>query len=263
MSWLKNFFKFREKADGDVIKPFLEHMEDLRWTIVKIVVVQVVAMILAFTFRTDLVQLLNAPLGRVAPDLGKKLITRGIADSFIISLELAFFAGIALAFPFHVYFIAEFVLPALTRKEKRYLLPGIAAGFVLFLAGVIVAYFFILPPTLAFFWKDAHAMEFNPLWDARTYFSFAAWLCFGFGLMCELPVVVLLLALLGFVDASLLRRTRPYAVTIILVLTIIIAPTPDPMTFITLATPVVLLYEMCIWVVWLLDRRKLNRSRLT
>lgn len=256
MSWLKQLFKFRESSEGDVVKPFLEHMEDLRWTILKMAFVQITAMIGAFWFRTDLMRLLQLPLGKVDPELPGMLITTGIADSFIISLELAFFAGIAIAFPFHVYFIADFVLPALTRREKKLLLPGIAAGFALFLTGVAVAYLFILPATLDFFWKDAKQVGIRPMWTWRAYFSFCAWLCFGFGLLCELPVVVLVLAVLGIVDATLLRRTRPYAITIILVLTIVIAPTPDPMTFITLAAPVVMLYELCIWVVWALDRRK-------
>jgi sec-independent protein translocase protein TatC len=256
MSWLKQLFKFRESSDGDIVKPFLEHMEDLRWTILKMAFVQIVTMIGSFWFRTDLMELLQRPLAQVDPRLPDTLITTGIADSFIISLELAFFAGLAIAFPFHVYFIADFVLPALTKREKSTLLPAIAAGFGLFLAGVVVAYMFILPATLAFFWKDAQAVHIRPMWTWRAYFSFCAWLCFGFGLLCELPVVVLVLAALGLVDASLLRKTRPYAITIILVLTIVIAPTPDPMTFITLAAPVVALYELCIWIVWALDRRK-------
>jgi sec-independent protein translocase protein TatC len=260
MSWLKKLFKFRESSEGDIVKPFLEHMEDLRWTIIKMAVVQVSSMISAFWFRTDLMRLLQEPLVKVDPKLPGTLITTGIADSFIISLELAFFAGLAIAFPFHVYFIADFVLPALTRREKKLVLPGIAAGFGLFLAGVVIAYLFILPATLAFFWKDAQAVQIHPMWTWRAYFSFCAWLCFGFGLLCELPVVVLVLAGLGLVDAGLLRRTRPYAITIILVLTIIIAPTPDPMTFITLASPVVLLYELCIWIVWALDRRRAKRG---
>jgi sec-independent protein translocase protein TatC len=257
MSWLRKFFKFREGAGGDVVKPFLEHMEDLRWTIIKMIVVQVVAMFLAFYFRSDMMRLLQAPLAKVNPELPRLLITTGIADSFIISIELAFFAGIALAFPFHVYFVADFVLPALTRQEKRFLLPGIFAGFFFFLAGVVVAYLYILPATLRFFYHDAKdVVGLNPLWTWRAYFSFSAWLCFGFGVMCEIPVVVVILALLGFVNFSFLRRTRPYAYTIILLLSAVIAPTPDPMTFITLSLPVVLMYEACIWVVWLIGRRR-------
>ncbi len=260
MSWITKFVKFREKSDGEVIKPFLDHMEDLRWTIIKMALVQVTAMIIAFYFRTDLVRMLQLPLEKVDPTLPGKLIINGIADSFIISLELAFFAGIAMAFPFLVYFLAEFVLPALTRQERKFLGPGIFTAFGLFLGGVYVAYEYILPATVGFFWRDAEKMQLAVLWTWNNYFSFAAWLCIGFGLMCEIPVIIIVLALLGFINFALLNRTRPYAYTAILILSAVIAPTPDPMTFITLAIPIVVMYECCIWVVFFIDRRRLRAS---
>jgi sec-independent protein translocase protein TatC len=256
MRWLKSLFKFREQSDGDgeMIKPFLEHMEDLRWTIVRMLVTQVITTVLAFWFRVDLVHILKAPLQRLDPV--PHLVSPGIADSFIISLELAFFAGLALAFPFHVYAVARFVLPALTKKERHYLVPGIGAGFLFFLAGAYLAYQYILPATLEFFWKDAQGVELTPLWTWKAYFSFAVWLCFGFGALCEVPVIVVMLAMLGLVSFQFLRRTRPYAYTGILILGAVIAPTPDPMMLMAMSMPILLMYEACIWVVWLIDRRK-------
>jgi len=260
MSWLNKFFKFREKSDSDVVKPFLDHMEDLRWTIIKMVVIQILMMVFSFYFRKDLIHFLRLPLAKVDPTLPDQLIITSIAGSFLISLELAFFAGIALAFPFHVYFVAEFVLPALTRKERKFLLPGIVAAFALFIAGVVVAYLWILPSTIRFFFHDAGEMHFKIMWTWNAYFSFAAWLCFGFGLLCELPVIVILLGLLGFVDFRFLSRTRPFGYTIILILAAVIAPTPDPLTFVTLSVPIVILFEICIWVVWLIDRRRKRQA---
>jgi sec-independent protein translocase protein TatC len=260
MSWLKKFFKFREKSDGDVVKPFLEHMEDLRWTIIKVVSVLVLAMIIAFTFRTDLMRVLQGPLEKVDPKLPGTLIITDIAGSFTLSLTMAFYAGIVIALPFLLYFIAEFVLPALTRQEKKYLFPGIAAGTALFMAGVLVCYHHILPETLRFFFNDALKMGITPMWTWNKYASFCSWMTIGFGLLCEVPVVVMVLAFLGIVNYQLLSTTRPYAVTVILVLAAVVAPTPDPVTFLTLATPVVLLYEACIWAVWLLDRRRLKAA---
>jgi sec-independent protein translocase protein TatC len=259
MSWLSKFFKFREKSDGDIVKPFLDHMEDLRWTIIKIILVQIVMMFVSFYFRHDLMDMLRWPLYKVDPALPDQLIITGIASSFLISLELAFFAGIAMAFPFHVYFVAHFVLPALTRKERKLLLPGIFGAFTLFLAGVLVAYQWILPSTIRFFFQDALAAHFKIMWTWDAYFSFAAWLCFGFGLLCELPVIVILLGALGIVSFKFLSKTRPFGYTIILILAAVIAPTPDPVTFVTLSIPIVALYEACIWVVWLIDRRRKKR----
>ncbi len=260
MSWITKFVKFREKSDGEVVKPFLDHMEDLRWTIIKMALVQVAAMIIAFYYRTDLVRMLKLPLEKVDPALPHMLVITGIADSFIISLELAFFAGIAMAFPFLVYFLAEFVLPALTRKERKYLGPGIFIAFALFLGGAYIAYQSILPATIGFFYKDAAAMDLHTMWTWNAYFSFASWLCMGFGMMCEIPVIVIVLALLGFISFALLNRTRPYAYTLILVLSAVIAPTPDPMTFVTLSIPVLAMYESCIWVVYLLEVRRKRKS---
>ena len=262
MSWLSKFFKFREKSDGDIIKPFLDHMEDLRWTIVKMIVVQVIMMVISFYYRHDLMDMLRAPLYKVDPALPDQLIITTIAGSFLISLELAFFAGIAMAFPFHVYFVSQFVLPALTRKERKLLLPGIFGAFVLFLGGVAVAYRWILPSTIGFFFHDAAAAHLKVMWTWNDYFSFSAWLCFGFGLLCELPVIVILLGALGIVDFRFLSKTRPFAYVIILILAAVIAPTPDPLTFVALSVPIVALYEICIWIVWLIGRRRERRREL-
>jgi len=161
-----------------------------------------------------------------------------------------------MAFPFHVYFVAEFVLPALTRRERKLLLPGIFGSFVLFPGRVLVAYLWILPSTVGFFYKDAHTVGLKIMWTWDAYFSFSSWLCFGFGLLCELPVIIILLGLLGIVSFPFLSRTRPFGYTIIFILAAIIAPTPDPLTFVALSIPIVALYEICIWVVWFIDRRR-------
>jgi len=254
MSWLKGVFRFREQSEGETIKPFLEHLEELRWTVIRMIAAQSTTTIVAFCYRADLMRLLRIPLSGLHPM--PRLITSGIGDSLIISMELALFTGLAVAIPFHIYSAASFVLPALTRKERSVLLPGIAAGFLFFLGGVCCAYKLALPGTLAFFWNDAETLILDPLWTWRGYFSFSSWFCFGFGAMCEVPVVVILLARLGFVSFRMLRRTRPYAYTAILLLTAILTPTPDPMMFLMMAIPVVLMYEACIWVVWILDGRK-------
>ncbi len=260
MSWLNKFFKFRERADGDLVKPFLEHMEDLRWTIIKMAVSLVSAMIFAFSFRTDLMRVLQAPLEKVDPSLPGQLIITDVAGSFTLSLTLAFYCGIVLALPFLLYFVAGFVLPALTRHEKKYLFPGILAGFLLFVAGVLVCYHYILPETLSFFFHDAQKMQIKTMWTWNKYASFCSWLTIGFGLLCELPVAVVVLAFLGILDFPFLSRTRPYAYTIILILSAIVAPTPDPVTFISLGFPVIVLYECCIWIVWLIDQRRRKRA---
>ena len=260
MSWLTKFFQFREKSDGDIIKPFLDHMEDLRWTLIKMGLSLVAGMAVAFFFVNDLMYFVQQPLDAVDPGLRGKIVTRTIAEPFIISIMLAFFAGITLSLPFLGYFAISFILPALTRQEKRFLFPGILASFSLFITGALVSYFYILPQTLRFFWQYSHKMQVEILWEWKDYISFCAWLTIGFGLLCQLPVVMIALALLGLIDFRFLSSTRPYAVTVILILAAVVAPTPDPITFLSLGAPIVLLYEACIWIVWLLDKRKREKA---
>lgn len=266
MSWLnkllQTFFNFREKSDGDVVKPFLDHMEDLRWTLLRMLMSLAAGMAVAFCFVGKLMEMLRLPLRAVDPGLEAKLIVHGITDSFMIPLELAFFAGIVLSLPFLIYFLASFILPALTRKEKRFLLPGILASTLLFLAGTSASYKLVLPRTLKFFYDYANANHLNVLWTWRDYLSFSTWLTIGLGLLCQLPIVVIALSLLGLVDYPLLARTRAYAITCILILAAIIAPSPDPVTFICFGVPIVALYEVCIWIVWFIDRRKQRAQSL-
>src|SRR5262249_7246191 len=131
---LRNIFKFRELPESETSKPFLEHLEDLRWTIVKMAITLLAAMVIGFFFRSLLVQIMQRPLHEVDPQIGA-LRALGVTDSLTISFRLAFYAGIVMSFPLLLYFVAEFVLPALTVAEKRFVLPAILISFGLFLTG--------------------------------------------------------------------------------------------------------------------------------
>src|SRR5438477_3196201 len=134
---LRDIFKFRELPESETSKPFLEHLEELRWMVVKMAITLVVAMVFCFLFRSFLVRVMQAPLHDVDPQVGA-LKALGITDSIVISFHLAFYAGIVLSFPLLLYFVAEFILPALTVVEKRFLFPAIMGSFGLFLLGVLI-----------------------------------------------------------------------------------------------------------------------------
>src|SRR3954463_8361498 len=178
---LRDVFKFRDLPESETSKPFLEHLEDLRWTIVKMAITLIVAMIVCFTFRSSLVQILQRPLHEVDTKIAA-LRALGITDSITISFSLAFYAGIVVSFPLLLYFVAEFVLPALTAVEKRLLLPGILASFGLFLSGVVACYFFLLPNTILFFFQDTESLGWQPAWTVQEYYSFVTKFTVGFGL---------------------------------------------------------------------------------
>lgn len=247
---LERLFAFRNR--GDVEKPFLAHIEDLRFTIVKIAVALVSAMTLCFAFRDKLAAAVQHPLVAVDPTRAANLQSLGVADSFTISLELSFYGGIVLAFPFIIYFLAEFVLPALTPKEKTMLIPAALIGAGLFLTGAAFSYWIVLPQTLEFFFNDARAMNWQPTWTVREYYSFTTQFVISFGLAFELPLVVLLLVKLGMVDHIQLRKARAFAVVIIFVVAAIITPTSDMVTLLLMGGPMCLLYEICIGIAWLM-----------
>ena len=249
---LRDIFKFREQTETS--KPFLEHLEDLRWTIVKMAITLVIAMVICFAFRSSLVQILQRPLREVGQNVGT-LRALGVTDSITISFHLAFYAGIVLSFPLLLYFIAEFVLPALTAMEKRFVLPAILVSFALFLLGVIVCYLWLLPKTILFFFRDTESLGWSPTWTVQEYYSFVTRFTIGFGLTFELPVVVLALVRFGLVTYKFMARTRPYAIVLIFIIASIITPTPDILTLIAMGLPMCLLYESCIWIAWFMQRR--------
>ena len=258
---LRDIFKFRELPESEASKPFLEHLEDLRWTVVKMAMALFAAMVACLLFRQSLVRVMQAPLHDVDPQVGA-LKALGITDSIVISFHLAFYAGIVISFPLLLYFLAGFVLPALTALEKRFLVPAIAGSFGLFLLGVLVCYFWLLPRTILFFFRDTQSLGWAPTWTVQQYYSFVTKFVLGFGMAFELPVVVLALVYFGLITYRFMARTRPYAVVLIFILAAIIAPTPDLLTLIAMALPMSLLYESCIWIAWIMERRA-SRSRPT
>src|ERR1700730_9118302 len=177
---LQDIFKFRELPESETSKPFLEHLEDLRWTVVKMAITLVAAMIICFAFRSVLVRVMQAPLHEVDPQVGA-LRALGITDSIVVSFHLAFYAGLVLSFPLLLYFLAEFVLPALTAVEKQFLFPAIFVSFGLFLLGVLVCYFWLLPKTILFFFRDTQSLGWTPAWTVQQYYSFVTRFTIGFG----------------------------------------------------------------------------------
>jgi sec-independent protein translocase protein TatC len=254
MALLDRLFQLREESDEP--KPFLQHLEELRAMLIKMAAVLGVCMTACLWFQKDLVHLMEEPLARIDPTLVSKLQNLGVIDPITISFSLAFYAGIVFSFPLLLFFLAQFVVPALTRKEKKVVFPAIAIGFGLFLTGVLICYFFILPQTLRFCFDYSKSLNFAPSWTVREYFSFVTRMLISFGAAFELPVAVLALVYIELLSFQKLNHTRPYAYVLVLALAAIIAPTPDPISFLSLGAPMCLLYEGCIWMAWLLERRR-------
>ena len=252
---LKKVFSLREHRETEAVKPFLEHLEDLRGMLFKMAAVLGATMMACFAFRARLMGVVELPLFSAIPDFNLHML-RGLApgDSMTISLHLAFYAGVIISFPLLAYFLADFVLPALTPKEKGLVLPGVGVAFALFLVGVLFCFKVVLPMTLHWLWNDQYYMGMSPDWTVTAYISFATQFVVVFGLTFDLPVVVVALVKIGVLNAGMLRRTRAYAVAIILIFAAFIAPSADPVTMGVFAGPMYLLYELCIWIAYWMER---------
>ena len=186
---LKKIFSLREHRETEAVKPFLEHLEDLRGMLFKIVVTLGLTMMVCFAFRFKLMHLVELPLLAAIPGFDLKGLTSlHPGDSMTISLQLSFYAGLVISFPVLLYFLADFVLPALTPKEKSLVLPGVGVGFALFLTGVLVCFKIVLPMTLRWLWNDQQNMGMHSDWTAAFYIGFATQFVLIFGLTFEMPV---------------------------------------------------------------------------
>ena len=247
-------------ADSSVLKPFLEHLEDLRWMLIKMIVALAVAMVLSFFFAQELLAVLIWPLKRVTDNPQPFLRTLEVTGGFTLAMTLSLYAGIVIACPFLLYFLAQFILPALTRREKGLLTPAFTAGTALFLLGVSLAYFVVIPAGLRFFIEYNKYLGIRSEWTIDNYVSFVSHMTLAFGICFELPLVVLILAKLGIVTHEFLRQKRPYVIVLIFIIAAVITPTTDMVNQSLLAVPMCFLYEACIWIAWGMERRKRRES---
>lgn len=176
-------------------------------------------------------------------------------EAFMLSLQLAFFGGVVLSSPLLLYFLLQFVMPGLLPHERRIVCRSLWWGVGLFLLGCGFAYYAVLPRVLAFFFEYSWSMGISNDWRIGYYISFAAKLIFVFGIIFELPVVMVPLIRLGILTYDRMRRMRSYALVGSFVAALFLAPAPDPGTMFLMALPLYMLYEFCVLVAWRQARR--------
>jgi sec-independent protein translocase protein TatC len=244
-----------------LVKPFLDHLEDLRWMLIKCLVALGVAMGICLVFVREIIQALELPLtwSGLTKDPAKFLISFGVADSFSVAFKVAIFGGLLLSIPMILFFIGQFVLPALTKKEKGYLWPAFAAGAFMFLLGVVACYYLLLPQTLRVTYEFSTFLGFHAQWSIQSYLSFTVQFMIGLGLGFEVPVLLLLLVKLGVLNPLTLRKFRRHIIVLIFIAAAVITPTTDMLTLCLVALPMCLLYEACIWTArWMKPRQKIS-----
>jgi len=181
-------------------------------------------------------------------------ISTGPAEPFILLLKLSGWAGVIFSFPFVLYFIAEFVFPGLTAKEKRILMPVASSGFLLFLVGLCFCYFLTLPQAMRVMLGVHRMMGVGVAWKLPDYIKFVTQLLLAFGVAFEMPMVILALVKLGLVSSAALRARRRHVIVGIFVVAMFLTP-PDVYTQVMLAIPMCVLYEICILVARVIEKR--------
>ena len=200
------------------------------------------------------------PPASAALSSATELVYLDPAEPFLSALRLSFYGGILLASPFIFYFIAQFVLPALKIKEKKYVLRACAIGGGLFMAGVAFCYFFLLSRAMKFaeVWATWMGVKV-PEWRAETYFSFVTKFMLGMGLGFELPVVLLALVKIGILDYRKLAAMRRYMIVINLVLGALLT-TLEVFTQVVMGIVLQILYEISVWIAWYWERQERKRE---
>jgi len=240
---------------GFETKPFLAHLEDLRWTIIRCFCVLVVGMVICAFSAKEILRALYHPY-RLAGRDPKDLFNFGVVDPFSIHMEISIFGGVILSLPFLLYFIGQFLIPALTAREKRFLAPIFAAGAVLFLVGVTFCYTLVLGATLQFFVNYSTYFGFSPMWTAKGLIDFEVQMLIGFGLAFELPLIIFVLNILGIVSSEQLAGKRRHAALAIFIAACCINPSSDLFSLSLLSVPMYLLYEASIWIARIVEKRK-------
>ncbi len=245
---------------GDEPKPFLEHLEEMRWTIIRCLVSLVIGLVIAFCFVRKILAVVQAPLFRILEERGedpeKFLFVLNVIDPLTISIQTGMLAGFIIACPAIFYYIGIFLLPALSERERGMLVPAFAAGAGLFLTGVVFCYFAVMPTALNFFIGWAEWIGGEARWPLQNYVGFFLQMLLAFGISFEMPLVIVILAQLGIVSRRFLADYRRHAFVIILTFSALITPTTDPFSLFMLAGPMYLLYEASIFLTGVIERRR-------
>ena len=271
--------------------PFLDHLEELRWRIFKALAAIAVGAIICFALSDPIVKILTRPYEEAVLSLennrssdavrAMEMLVRKWFDLpsaeanlaaeqtelpparrlqalkpmtyFFISLQIAFIGGLILALPAGFYQGWRFIAPGLLPREKRLMVPIISLSVFCFSVGALIAYWIVLPLGLRFF-LALEPPDMTSQWAADEYIGFVLRLIMGFGIVFEMPVLALFLAKAGVLTAARMRHIRRYAIVAIFILGAIFTP-PDPVSQMLMALPLLLLYEISIWVCKVAQRK--------
>ncbi len=238
---------------------FLDHLEELRGTLLKCAVVFAI-FVTIIAYRLEEAQtLLMMPLDSVKtefPHLKLEVVTNSPMSVFTVIINICLIGGVVMSLPFWIFFLARFVAPALNDKEMRVVVPTGLSAFALFLAGCGFGYYFLTPSTIRVSLELNEMLGYTVMWTADKYYSMLMWLVLGMGAAFEFPLLVVLAVYLGLVEVATLRKYRRHAIVAIFLIAAIVTPTPDPLNQALFALPLIVLYEASILVAARITERR-------
>jgi len=238
---------FLDELPDEVEMSLFDHLEELRQRIFYVLIAVVLCIIGCFLEIKPIVQLLEVPAQ------GVKFLQLAPGEFFFVSIKVAGYSGLLVASPFVLYQIIQFVLPGLTRRERRLIGPVVLGSTVLFAAGLVFAYLLLIPAALNFFINYGEGVV-EQLWSIDRYFEFVLLLLFSTGLAFQIPIIQVLLGLLGIVSSSQMISGWRYVILAAVVLGAVLTPSTDPLTQSLLAGAVLGLYFGGTGMVKLLGR---------
>ena len=244
----------RRRPRKDSNLPLLEHVLALRKVLLMSAYAVVFGSIIGW-FLSDLTFAYLAGPVTLLEDI--KFITTTPMEPMLVKIKVSMFIGITIALPVLLWQIWSFVLPALKQNERKYLYFIVPSSFLLFLAGAALCFYVVLPIGIKFLlYAGGGALQSTPFVTKTSYLSFIITFLLTFGLVFQLPIVLLILIRIGVLTPQALAKKRRWALLGIIILAVVISPTPDLVTQFLMAGPMYLLYEISIWMGYLVVRRR-------
>jgi sec-independent protein translocase protein TatC len=229
------------------------HLDDLRSRLMRAGFALMVLFFVSIAFSSKFLTLLKKPLQDVLPPGSNVLHFTGPMDVFMVNVKIAFMMAAIFGAPVWLYQFWKFLEPALYPRERKYVLPFIFATVLCFFTGVAFSYFFMIP--LALQYLVGLGLEVaSPIITITDYISLVSVMTLSFGLVFEMPVILVLLALLGIVSADMLASQRRIVFVLILIAAAILTP-PDPISMLGMAIPCYLMFELSILVIRFIRRK--------
>lgn len=228
-------------------KPFVEHLEDLRQTVFRTGFILLAGWLVVIPLAPAIFAFLQGPFDRAGLDVALRVTQVG--GGLSILLRVVLWSGLILSLPFVLLVAAGFVFPGLSVREKRLVYRGGGASIGLFALGISMGYNWTVPVALRMMARIEHWMGTPAaFWETAGYVSFVLKLLLAFGVTFQLPLILYVLGSLGIITSRQMRDKRRHVAVALLVIGMVMTP-PDPFTMILMAAPLIILYEICIWLV--------------